>query len=91
MVTLTMPKKKPNTDGRKSRFVPMTLQEMETIRDRLKKLAGVFDGICSEMTSLDMSHIEVDGRVGVETGIRNIASMAKRSKGILAGGQIDLE
>lgn len=90
MVVATMPKKKPVQDGRSTRYAPMSLADVQQLRDKLQSLAGVYTAICSEMQTRNLEQISVDGIKGVHSGIRNIASMARKCKGELTAIEFDL-
>lgn len=89
MVVIEMPKKKTITDGRKLRYLPLTLEEMQAFRDKLQKLAGKFTGLCEEMERLEVLSIDVEGRAAVEKGLESIRKVGKEATGVLAGESFD--
>lgn len=87
MVSAVMPKKMP-TDGRKSRYVPMTIEELRQFRDALHKMAGVFAGVCEEMESQGLTELPIDGRATLTRGLTWVQSVARKAKGYLAANDI---
>lgn len=84
MVTAIMAKKAPATDGRTTRYAPVSLKELQDIRDELKFLSGMYIGICSEMEECKLAEISVDGLKGVYGGLQNLTTLASKCKGELS-------
>lgn len=88
MQVFEMAKKKP-ADGRRARNIPLSRQELEGIRQRLKAIAGVIDGACIEMDRLGLETIASDGKSMAVRGLDHLALFAVRAKGAVATADIN--
>lgn len=85
-----MPKKKPSTDGRKNRYIPLALTEFEHADQAIKTLSGYFAGICAEMRSQNLESLPIDGRRTLEESLAGLLAVARKAQGSLEASKMNL-
>lgn len=91
MSPLTMPKKKPTTDGRRARYEPLTAVELRDAASALKSLSGALVCAADDIGRLKLAGARIDGRNLLADGITDIRTVIKRIKTALFEAQLDQE
>lgn len=84
-------KKKSTTDGRRSRYEPISAAELRSAATELETLSGHFRSAALEIVELKLAGVQIDGRNMLVDAIKEMKQVSKRIKTALYEVRLDLE
>ncbi len=84
-------KKKATTDGRRSRYEPISAAELRAAAKDLDTLRGHLLAAAAEIEELKLSGVQIDGRNMLVDSIKEMKQVSKRVKTALYEVRLDLE
>lgn len=77
---MTMPKKKSTTDGRRTRYEPLTVRELQEAAKALFEMAGSLEAAALEVKEMGLQGVQIDGRNMLQDSISSLRVVVRRAK-----------
>ena len=91
MIQAVPMKKKPTTDGRRSRYQPIVSKELNAASVDLETLAGEFKGAVDDIAAMKLDGARIDGRNQLFDAIEQLKQVSKRIKTAMFEARLDHE